>query len=93
MIEFKNLPVEIQQRMLDEQVRQGNKRDAEVFVECMYSAKSQGGFTWAQSVEDTGFWTEILLKGNFVVFFEKYPKRPLKVITLHIKIIDSNELL
>ena len=65
MIPFKDLPVEIQQRMLDEQVRQGNKRDAEVFADRLYCPKRQGGFLWAQSVEGTDFWTEILLKDNF----------------------------
>ena len=74
MIPFKDLPVEIQQRMLDEQERQGNTRNEKVFVERMYAPKSQGGFTWAQSVEGTDFWTEILLKGNFTGFYEKYPK-------------------
>ena len=94
MIQFKDLPVEIQERMLDEQERQGNKRDAEVFVECIYSARLQGGFLWAQSVEGTDFWTEILFDGNIDVFYEKYPKRPaLKVIPLHIKILDSKDLL
>ena len=74
MIKFKDLPVEIQQRMLDEQVRQGNTRNEKVFVERLYAPKSQGGFAWAQSVEGTDFWTEILLKGNFAVFYKKYPK-------------------
>jgi len=44
MIQFKDLPVEIQQRMLDEQVRQGNKRDAKVFEIDYTVRKSRGAF-------------------------------------------------
>ena len=89
MIQFKDLPVEIQERMLDEQVRQGNKRDAKGFEEDVTE-----GFSWDRSVEGFDFWDEILLDGNISVFYEKYPKRPaLKVIPLHIKVVDSKDLL
>ena len=93
MIEFKDLPVEIQQRMLDEQERQGNPRNAKVFEEEMAVGADEGGFVWAESVEGYGFWASIL-DGNFAVFYEKYPKRPpLKVIPLHIKVLNSKDLL
>ena len=42
MMQFKNLPVEIQEKMLDEQERQGNKRDAKVF-EVASVAKNEKG--------------------------------------------------
>ena len=95
MIQFKDLPVEIQQRMLDEQERQGNKRDAEVFEEyIMAGARAGAGFFWAESVEGYAFWEKIIMNGDFSVFYAKYPKRPaLKVIPLHIKIINSKALL
>jgi hypothetical protein len=94
MIQFKDLPVEIQQRMLDEQVRQGNPRNADVFANGIYSPKREGGFTWAQSVEGYDFWEKIIVSGNFADFYAKYPKSPrLKVIPLHIKILDSKKLL
>jgi hypothetical protein len=94
MIRFKDLPVEIQQRMLDEQVRQGNKRDAEVFANGIYSPKREGGFSWAESVEGYDFWEKIIVSGNFADFYAKYPKHPrLKAIPLHIKILDSKKLL
>src|SRR5690554_5247692 len=94
MIQFKDLPVEIQQRMLDEQVRQGNPRNAEVFEKKITADEDQGGFCWIKSAEGYAFWDRILFDGNFAVFYEKYPKRPpLTVIPLHIKILDSKALL
>jgi len=93
MIQFKDLPPEIQQRMLDEQERQGNPRNAEVFKEYIMAGIHGGGFTWSKSEEGYGFWLKVL-RGNFAVFYEKYPKRPaLTVIPLHIKIINSKGLL
>ena len=94
MIQFKDLPVEIQERMLDEQVRQGNPRDAEVFEVYAASHALGGGFTWGKSVEGYDFWNRIIRMGNLDVFYEKYPKRPtLKIIPLHIKVLDSKDLL
>ena len=93
MVEFKDLPVEIQRRMLDEQERQGNPRNAEVFKEDIEAGVLRGGFTWEKSVEGLDFWLEIILEGDFTAFYEKYPKRPLKVIPLHIKVLDSKDLL
>ena len=89
MIQFKDLPVEIQQRMLDEQERQGYPRNPYEFMEGV-----TGGFIWRQSLEGSAFWKKILLNGDFSVFYDKYPKRPrLKVIPLRVKILDSKALL
>jgi len=89
MIQFKDLPVEIQQRMLDEQERQGYPRNAKEFEEGV-----TGGFLWGNSMEGSTFWKKILLDGDFSVFYDKYPKRPLlKVIPLHVKILNSKALL
>ena len=89
MIKFKDLPVEIQEKMLDEQERQGNPRNAKEFEEDVTE-----GFSWDRSVEGFDFWEEIIRNGNFAVYYEKYPKRPLlKVIPLHVKILNSKALL
>lgn len=89
MIQFKDLPVEIQQRMLDEQERQGYPRNAKEFEEGV-----TGGFIWRQSLEGYAFWEKIIMNGDFSDFYAKYPKRPLlKVIPLHVKILDSKKLL
>jgi len=94
MIQFKDLPVEIQERMLDEQVRQGNPRNAEVFEKNIITSVIKGGFCWDKSVEGHVFWDKILRDGNIAVFYEKYPKRPaLQIIPMHIKILNSKDLL
>jgi hypothetical protein len=95
MIQFKDLPVEIQQRMLDEQERQGNPRNAEVFEkDIMAGARAGAGFFWVESVEGYAFWEKIIMNGDFSVFYAKYPKSPrLKVIPLHIKVLNSKALL
>lgn len=74
MIEFKDLPEEIQERMLDEQVRQGNPRNAMVFEKDMCSPDVEGGFSWKQSIEGHVFWYKILVNDNTDDFYEKYPK-------------------
>jgi hypothetical protein len=74
MIQFKDLPIEIQQRMLDEQERQGNPRDANVFEKEITAIIPEGGFLWEESVEGFNFWKEIIWNRNFAVFYEKYPK-------------------
>jgi|SRR5690554_3368047 len=94
MIQFKDLPVEIQERMLDEQVRQGNPRDAEVFERYILAEARNGGFTWGSTDDGHNFWAETIRDGNFAVFYEKYPKHlVLKVIPLHIKVLNSKGLL
>lgn len=94
MIKFKDLPVEIQERMLDEQVRQGNKRDTEVFEKNIFASVGEGGFAWGSHAEGFDFWYRILVDDNLAVFYEKYPKKTaLNIIPLHIKILDSKDLL
>ena len=94
MMRFKNLPAEIQQRMLDEQVQQRNPRNAEVFEKGIAAHVSGGGFSWARTVDGYDFWEKILLNGDFTDFYAKYPKQPsLKVVPLHVKILDSKTLL
>ena len=73
MIPFKDLPIEIQQRMLDEQERQGYPRNAEVFEKATSASPFEGGFLWAQSVEGFDFWNRIIENGDIAVFYEKYP--------------------
>ena len=74
MIEFKDLPAEIQERMLNEQVRQGNSRNAEVFEEDITTGFREGGFNWDASVEGHTFWVDVFLGGNFAAFYGRYPK-------------------
>lgn len=72
--EFNELPAEIQERMLQEQERQGNPRNAKVFEEDIEAGVLRGGFTWEKSVEGLDFWLGIILEGDFTAFYERYPK-------------------
>ena len=73
MLKFKDLPKEIQNAMLDEQVRQGNKRDRKVFERYLDARLSYGGFNWSSSRDDFDFWYQIIIDGNLKTFFDKYP--------------------
>jgi hypothetical protein len=73
MKKFKDLPIEIQNKMLDHQEKQGNKRDESVFIKQVFSILFRGGFDWDKTIEGHTFWTEVIKEGNHELFFEKYP--------------------
>ncbi len=47
-------------RMLEEQVRQGNPRDPEVFVTMLTADLEQGGFLWSRSLEGLSYWGSVM---------------------------------
>ena len=71
--EIKNFPIEIVQRMVDEQVLQGNKADVSVFQHDTTAEHWGGGFEWAETKEGVNFW-DIIIGEQFDVFFEHFPK-------------------
>ena len=75
MITWKELPVEIQDKMLEHQVAQGNKRDFKVFINNIASNIRKGGFYWTDSVEGEDFWIEIINDENISHFYTLYPKQ------------------
>jgi hypothetical protein len=70
---FKELPIEIQNKMLDHQEEQGNKIDECVFIEDVRRSFCIGGFDWHETIEGHYFWAEVIDEDNHKVFFEKYP--------------------
>jgi len=80
MNDFDKLPKEIQEKMLEKQLEQGNKIDPYVFRQDIFNDKVNRGFDWDKTKEGSEFWADVLDLKNFDVFFEKYPKkkRPLK---------------
>lgn len=80
MVKWEDLPVEIQEKMLDEQEAQGNKRDAKVFMNNIYSWFDDGGFNWVNSKDGGIFWDKILNDGNFSEFYKEYPKEYVNVM-------------
>ena len=71
---IENFPIEVVQRMVDEQVIQGNKPDVKVFQRRNLAPVSCGGFVWARTDDGFDFWEEVISNENFDLFFSKYPK-------------------
>ena len=70
-----NFPIEIVQKMVDYQVKQGNEPDVVTFQMNCFMSKDYGGFDWDETDEGTNFWNEVISLNNFDVFFKKYPKK------------------
>ena len=63
--EIADFPRRVVQAMVDEQVRQGNPANPSVFAKECTADKSQGGFTWTQSVLGCKFWADIIRGKQF----------------------------
>ena len=72
---LKDFPIEVVQEMVNEQVRQGNNADIEVFQKRVYANCVIGGFDWSNSVMGEDFWDDVLSHKRFDAFFQKYPKK------------------
>ena len=72
---IKDFPIELVEKMIEEQVKQGNKADVEVFQKNASTDAEDGGFDWDETNDDIDFWQEVIGEGNFDLFFEKYPKK------------------
>lgn len=68
-------PKEIITRMLECQEEQGNKRDISVFENIIRAPINFYGFSWSKTKEGWDFWNEVILKKDFNLFFERYPKK------------------
>jgi len=75
MREFEKLPVEIQEKMMEHQVEQGNKRNSYVFKNDISCGKIGGGFYWGSTLEGRNFWRKIIVDKNFTEFYKRYPKK------------------
>ena len=73
--EIKEFPIEMVEKMLFEQVRQGNRPNVEVFQKNLSADVENGGFNWDKAEDEYDFWLGIIDGGNFDLFFEKYPKK------------------
>ena len=67
-------PIEVVQKMVNEQVRQGNKADVVLFQKRVYAARVSGGFDWERSFMGLKFWRDVLINERFDTFFQKYQK-------------------
>jgi hypothetical protein len=67
-------PEEVVNKMLDYQVKQGNKHDVTVFEDNSCSGKEDGGFRWRETPEGIKFWSRVISSRNFDLFFQQFPK-------------------
>ena len=72
--EIENFPIEVVQRMVDEQVRHGNEADVKAFQRWSSAPVSYGGFVWDNTIDGIDFWEEVISNENFDLFSSKYPK-------------------
>jgi len=72
--ELEGFPKEVIAKMLEEQVKQGNPKNIEVFESCCHSEKKDGGFDWGQTEGGYNFWMLTIVNRYFHKFFAKYPK-------------------
>lgn len=77
--DISNFPIEIVQKMVDYQVKQGNMPNVTVFQKNRFSSKANGGFNIYET-EDGDIWSGVLQFFNFDLFFEKYPKKERKAM-------------
>lgn len=85
--EIANFPIEVVQKMIEEQVEQGNKADVTVFQEDNFADTYGGGFSWCDAKDGDDFWCEIISKENFNLFFDRYPN---EVTLSHLVYVKQN---
>lgn len=73
--DIKGYPIEVVQKMVDCQIKQGNKPDVVTFQMNCFMSKFYGGFDWDETDEGADFWCNVIAHNNFDVFFKKYPKK------------------
>jgi hypothetical protein len=85
--EIANFPIEVVQKMIEEQVKQGNEADVTVFQDDNFADTYGGGFSWLDAKDGDDFWFEIISKENFNLFFDRYPN---KVTLNHLVYVKQN---
>lgn len=88
--DIKDFPIEVVQRMVNYQVKQGNKPDVKVFQNRRETNSGHGGFRWDKTEEGLGFWDAVICENNFNLFFQKYPKQNQLTIK---KDMETNKLI
>lgn len=72
--DLENFPIEVVEKMLQNQYKQLNKIDIAIFQNSKISDAQHGGFQWDTTIEGSEFWFEVIRKKRFNVFFERYAK-------------------
>lgn len=72
--DLENFPIEVVEKMLQEQYKQVGKINISVFQNYKRSDIQRGGFHWENTIEGHGFWYSVIVEEKFDVFFKYYPK-------------------
>jgi hypothetical protein len=72
--DIEDFPIEVVQKMIEYQVKQGNKADVTVFQKDITSTHGEGGVSWGATQETFDFFQDIVKPKNFNLFFKRYPK-------------------
>lgn len=62
---IKDFPKHIVQRMVEEQVHQGNVANPAVFADDVMNDKNNGGFTWRDTEQQHEFWNKVIYSRQF----------------------------
>lgn len=73
MTPFNELPVKIQNRMLDCQVEQGNEPNTRVFMKKIHAMNHDGGFNWCNTLEGKNAWSFAIIYDNYDLLYEANP--------------------
>ena len=76
---IENFPIEVVEKMIEEQVRQGNKADVTVFQKYRNADREAKGFSWHLTEAEHLFWSRVINDFDFDLFFMVYPKVNSKV--------------
>ena len=83
-------PIEVVEKMIEEQVEQGNDPDVSVFQKDRSEIKENGGFSWCETADGKTFWSNVADYKDFNLFFQKYPKQ--KQLTIQ-KDMETNKII
>jgi hypothetical protein len=72
--DIKDFPIEVVEKMIEEQVKQGNCPNVEVFQKYATADVDDDGFSWCNTDDGNDFWMEVIVECNFDLFFKKYPR-------------------
>jgi len=75
MKKWDELPVEIQEKMLERQFEQKGRKDSSVFKIDPSADKRRGGINFHETEEGHDFWANVIFYNHFDIFFQRYPKQ------------------
>ena len=73
--EINNFPIEVVEKMVEEQINQGNEPNVDLFTIDKCATRYEGGFNWESTKDGFRFWEKIIKAEVFDIFFEKYPRK------------------